>query len=148
MSYRSQAGSSRDDIATEVAASRYRERADAAYRAAVGAPPPGHMPGESLAAYRVRLADGLKGFSQSYRGFNVDSLAGMARAGALANAEETIFQDAIVSAKRPVGPLREVQELDRSGRPIVKFYGDPAGCWDVFKFPVRRVARFNTGGRS
>ena len=53
---------SRDDITVEVAASQYRQAADSAYRAAVGGAAPGHLPGESLAAYRVRLADGLKGF--------------------------------------------------------------------------------------
>ena len=54
---------SRDDITVEVAASQYRQAADAAYRAAVGGAAPGHLPGESLAAYRVRLADGLKGIA-------------------------------------------------------------------------------------
>ena len=132
-----------DSIMTEVAANQHRERAAAAYRAAVGAPPPGHLPGESLAAYRVRLADGLKGWSPTYRKFSVDSLAQMHRAGALAVAEDTIYQDAIAAAKRPTGPLRAVPEKDQSGREIVKFFGDPKHVWDAFKLPVRRVARFN-----
>ena len=132
-----------DSIMTEVAANQHRERAAAAYRAAVGAPPPGHLPGESLAAYRVRLADGLKGWSPTYRKFSVDSLAQMGRAGALHIAEQTIYSDAVVAAKRPVGPLREVREADQAGREITKFYGNPSAWMDSFKLPVRRVARFN-----
>jgi hypothetical protein len=137
---------SRDDITVEVAASQYRQAADAAYRAAVGGAAPGHLPGESLAAYRIRLADGLKGFSRDYRKFSVDSLAQMHRAGALGIAEETIYRDAAEAAKRPVGPLRERKELDQSGRPIIRFYGSPDEAWGPFKTPPRYVTRFNTRG--
>ena len=137
---------SRDDITAEVAATQYRQAADSAYRAALGSPPPGHMPGESLTGYRVRLAHGLAGFSQTYAKFQVDSLAGMARAGALRVAEETIFREASEAAKRPVGPLRERKELDQSGRPIVRFYGSPDACWGPFKIPPRYVKAFNTRG--
>lgn len=137
---------SRDDITVEVAASQYRQAADSAYRAAVGGAAPGHLPGESLAAYRIRLADGLKGFSRDYRKFSVDSLAQMHRAGALGIAEETIYRDAAEAAKRPVGPLRERKELDQSGRPIVRFYGSPDACWGPFKIPPRYVKAFNTRG--
>ena len=148
MSYRPQAGSSRSDVADEVRATQYRARADAGYRAAVGAPPPGHLPGESGTAYRLRLLDAMKGFSRTYRRLSTGDLAQMHRAGALRVAEDTVYQDAVAAARRPVGRLREVQELDRANRPIDKFYGDPGECWAPFKLPVRRVARFNTGGRS
>ena len=137
---------SRSDIVEEMHASQYRAAADAAYRAAVNAPAPGHLPGESTAAYRLRLASGLKGFSPTYKSFTVESLASMHQAGALHIAEETIFHDAVAAARRPVGPLRETHEFDQADRKVIRFAGDPEHCWGQFKLPVRRVARFNCPG--
>ena len=134
---------SRTDIEEEMHASKYRAAAEPAYRAAVNAPPPGHLPGESIAAYRLRLADGLKGFSSTYRSFSTQGLLSMHRANALHIAEETIYHDAIAAARRPVGPLRETHQLDQADRKIIRFDGDPEYCWGPFKAPVRRVARFN-----
>lgn len=136
--------SSRDDVVDEVRANVYRQQAESAYRAALNAAPPGHLPGESIAAYRVRLATGLKPFSQTYKAVADSSLAGMYRAGALRNAEETIFREAVERARRPVGALREVQDApDRSGRVITRFFGSPEDCWAPFK-QQPRLARFNT----
>lgn len=137
------AGSSRSDVTDEVRANEYRARADAAFRATVNAPPPGHLPGESVTAYRLRLLDAMKGFSPTYRKLPTESLASMARAGALGIAEETVFQDAVAAGRRPTGKLRAVDEPDGSGRVIRKFYGSPEECWGPFKLPVRRVSRFN-----
>jgi hypothetical protein len=137
-------GSSRTDITDEVRATAYRAQADAAYRAATGGSAPGHLPGESIAAYRVRLATGLKPFSQTYKSVADRSLAQMYRAGALRNAEETIYREAAEHARRPVGALREVPDPpDRSGRTIVRFFGNPEDCWAPFKQTPRMVARFN-----
>ena len=139
---------SRTDVTDEVRANAFRAQAEPAYRAALNAAPPGHLPGESIASYRVRLATGLKPFSQTYKCVADSSLAGMYRAGALRNAEETIYREAAEHARRPVGALREVPDPpDRSGRTIVRFFGNPEDCWAPFKQQPRMVARFNTGGR-
>ena len=138
---------SRDDVTDEVRANAYRAQADGAYRAAVGAPPPGHLPGESVASYRIRLASGLKGFSPTYGKMSTRDLDQMRRSGALHLAEETIYREANEAARRPTGPLREVQEPDRTGRPILRFYGSPEQCWAPFKQTPRIVTKFNTGGR-
>ena len=139
---------SRTDITDEVAANAHRAAADPAYRAATGGSAPGHLPGESIAAYRVRLATGLKPFSQTYKSVADSSLAGMYKAGALRNAEDTIYREAVEHARRPVGALREVPDPpDRSGRTIVRFFGSPENCWAPFKQQPRMVAKFNTRDR-
>ncbi len=140
--------SSRTDITDEVRANTYRQRAEEAYRATLNAAPPGHLPGESVESYRIRLASGLKGFSPTYGRMSVRDLDQMRRAGALHIAEETIYAEATAAARRPTGPLRETQEPpDRSGRSITRFFGSPEDCWAPFKQQPRMVARFNTGGR-
>ena len=140
--------SSRTDITDEVRANAFRAQAEPAYRAALNAAPPGHLPGESIASYRVRLATGLKPFSQTYKSVADSSLAGMYRAGALRNAEETIYREAAEHARRPVGALREVPDPpDRSGRTIVRFFGNPEDCWAPFKQTPRLVTRFNVQDR-
>ena len=139
--------SSRTDITDEVRANAFRAQAEPAYRAALNAAPPGHLPGESVEAYRIRLASGLQPFTKTYRTMSTRDLDQMRRSGALHVAEETIYAEATAAAKRPTGPLREVQEPDRTGRPIVKFYGSPEQCWAPFKQTPRIVTKFNTGGR-
>ena len=139
--------SSRTDITDEVRANAYRAAAEPAYRATLSAAPPGYLPGESIAAYRVRLATGLKPFSQTYKTVADRSLAQMYHAGALHNAEATIYAEAERTAKRSSGPLREVIEPDRTGRQILKFYGDPEQTWAPFKQTPRMVARFNVKDR-
>src|ERR1700758_3894888 len=37
------------------------------------------------------------------------------------------------------GELKEVTQVDDSGRRHRHYFGDPAGCWDAFKLPVKRV---------
>ena len=139
--------SSRTDITDEVRANAYRAAAEPAYRATLSAAPPGYLPGESVEAYRIRLASGLQPFTKTYRTMSTRDLDQMRRSGALHVAEETIYAEATAAAKRPTGPLREVQEPDRTGRQILKFYGDPEQTWAPFKQQPRMVARFNTGGR-
>ena len=140
--------SSRTDITDEVRANAYRAAADGAYRAAVGGSAPAHLPGESVEAYRIRLASGLQPFSATYKKLSVRDLDGMRRSGALHIAEQTIFEEAVAAARRPTGPLRETQDPpDRSGRSITRFFGSPEDCWGPFKQPPKYVTRFNTGSR-
>ena len=139
--------SSRTDITDEVRANAYRAAAEPGYRATLSAAPPGYLSGESVEAYRIRLASGLQPFSATYKKMSVRDLDQMRRSGALHVAEETIYAEATAAAKRPTGPLREVQEPDRTGRPILRFYGSPEQCWAPFKQTPRIVTKFNTGGR-
>ena len=140
--------SSRTDITDEVRANAYRAAAEPAYRATLSAAPPGYLSGESVEAYRIRLASGLQPFSATYKKMSVRDLDQMRRSGALHVAEETIYAEATAAAKRPTGPLRETQDPpDRSGRSITRFFGSPEDCWAPFKQQPRMVARFNTGGR-
>ncbi len=140
--------SSRNDVVDEVRANAFRAQAEPAYYAALNAAPPGHLPGESVEAYRIRLASGLKGFSPTYGRMSTRDLDGMRRSGALHIAEQTIFEEAVATARRPTGPLRATQDPpDRSGRSITRFFGNPEDCWSPFKQPPKYVTRFNTGGR-
>jgi hypothetical protein len=41
------------------------------------------------------------------------------------------------------GILREVFEIDRAGRRIALFYGDPELCWGHFKQIPRRITGWN-----
>lgn len=138
---------SRTDTTDEVRANTYRQQAASAYHAAVGAAPPAHLPGESIESYRLRLASGLQPFTKTYRSMSVRDLDQMRRSGALHIAEQTIYQEAVEHARRPVGPLRETQDPpDRAGRVITRFFGSPEDCWAPFK-QQPRLARFKTGGR-
>ena len=140
--------SSRDDVVDEVRANTYRQRAEEAYRATLNAAPPGHLPGESVESYRIRLASGLQPFSATYKKMSTRDLDGMRRSGALHIAEQTIFEEAVAAARRPTGPLRETQDPpDRSGRSITRFFGSPEDCWGPFKQPPKYVTRFNVRGR-
>jgi hypothetical protein len=136
---------SRSDVEAEVFANQLRQRADEAYRFATGGPAPGYQAGENVAAYHVRLVSGLIPYGRHQK-MTVDSLAQTARAGALGIIAEQVFEDAITYGKRPSGPLREVPTPDDAGRTIRRFFGDPSGCWDQFKLPVRRVAQFFCAG--
>ena len=42
------------------------------------------------------------------------------------------------------GTVREVIEIDRAGRRISRFYGDPEAVWAPFKQVPRRVTGWNT----
>ena len=138
---------SRTDVTDEVRANAYRAQADGAYRAATGGSAPGYLPGESVESYRLRLASGLQPFTKTYRSMSVRDLDQMRRSGALHIAEETIYTEAAAAAKRPTGPLRAIEEPDRTGRKILKFYGDPGETWAPFKQMPRMVARFNVKDR-
>ena len=140
--------SSRTDITDEVRANAYRAQAEPAYRAALNAAPPGHLPGESVEAFRIRLVSGLQPFSSTYGKMAVRDLDQMRKSGALHIAEATIYEEATAAAKRPTGPLRETQDPpDRSGRSITRFFGSPEDCWAPFKQQPRMVARFNVRDR-
>jgi len=134
-----------DEILAERGATEVQARADNAYRHALGCGAPPRLSGESLPEYRIRLVHGLKGFSERWKRIDRPGLAGVARSGALGVAEEQVFNDAIASVRRNVGPLRKVTEVDPdTGLRMTKFYGDPHSWLDQFSNATRYLTGINT----
>ena len=127
--------------------SAYRDaqsRADSISRQFGGAASP-PLAGERLLAYRKRLLAKFQKYSPAWRGVDLSRFSD----DGLAVAESQIYADAEREATHPThlrpGELVERVEIDDSGRRIRRFYGDPAGCWDVFKMPSRRVVGWGSG---
>jgi hypothetical protein len=104
------------------------------------APPPAIVQGESLQSYRRRLADRLRVHSPRWGGHvALDHFSGAA----LDEVENQIYADALAAsrdpARVPAGTLRESIEVDRTGRRITRFVGDPENCWGAFKMPIKRI---------
>lgn len=99
--------------------------------------------GETLTEYRQRLLSKVKEHSARWKGVDVRKLTGAA----LDTAETQVYADAWAAATDasnvPVGTLRQVIEVDETGRTIRKFYGDPEACWGPFKQPTRIVTAWN-----
>jgi hypothetical protein len=117
------------------------ERVAQAFGDSAGAPR--WMNGEQLGDYRLRLLSPYKRHSQAWAAVPVEALDGV-----LDVAETQIYADALVAASSPsvigAGQLREVIEVDRTGRRITKFAGDPEACWGPFKQAPLRVTGFDT----
>lgn len=137
-----------DEILSEQSATAAQQRADAAYRHALGVSAPARLAGESAPGYRVRLVSGVARFSERWKKVDRAGFAGLAAGGALHVAEEQVYADAVRSAKRSTGPLRKVTEVDPdTGLRITRFYGDPRGWLDQFSNPTRLVTGINRGSR-
>jgi hypothetical protein len=116
------------------AAVEFQERADSALQL-FGQRAPGFQVGETLAAYRRRLLKNLQPKCEPpFRQVNLYAVADSQ----LRHFESRMINDTITRFKAPVGPLREAIEIDRAGRRISKFYGDPENVWGRFAGPVRR----------
>jgi hypothetical protein len=100
---------------------------------------PGPVQGETLTQYRVRLATPFQLHSATWSRVRLSSLA----PDALKVAEDAIYADSLIHAADPAnvpeGTLREVTEVDRTGRRISRFIGSPESCWGPFKAPTRYV---------
>jgi hypothetical protein len=108
-------------------------RADRAYQA-FGDSAPHALNGETLRAYRCRLAGVLKRHSATYKDSNLSAIADEA---ALGNVEEQIYADAIKASMVPPpagAPLSQRTSMDEFGRRVTKFYGDPAVAYAPFSF--------------
>lgn len=115
-------------------------RADAAVRSLgdeAGAPR--WLDGERLCDYRRRLLEPLKQHSPAWR--SVENIP--ASEDLLRLAEGQIYADAAQEARHPShvppGTLLERIEIDRTGRKITRFHGDPEVALAPFKFPPRIV---------
>ena len=108
-----------------------RARADATYQAVTGRPASEPLPGEAPIAYRKRMADGLRKFSEKFKAERVDALSGSA----FEVIESQIYADAAVAAKRPdilpAGQLRQITRND-SGHVVTEYIGDAEAAWAPF----------------
>jgi len=119
-----------------------RNRADGLYQALTGQPASQSQPGESPIAYRKRMADGLRKYSDRMKDVRLDALAGEAFAviedHIYADAHAAIRSDAIV----PAGQLRAIKTMDR-GRERTEYVGDAAATWAPFMAGAYRVGKLN-----
>ena len=103
------------------------------------------LKGESLMNYRKRMLRGLQGYSDAYKGVNINSIKDEAL---LALAEKQIFADAVAASRASAhigaGQLIATQKKDQAGRTITEYRGDMEAWLGDFKLPTHRVVKFNT----
>lgn len=108
-----------------------RVRADSLY-ARLGRATPEWMAGEMPAAYRKRLADGLKDCSPQLRRTNLDAVPDAA----LGAVEDRIYQDALEASRQPAanpsGTLRPRTYKDTTGHTVTEYFGDPMAWMGAF----------------
>lgn len=99
------------------------------------------LDGESLIAYRRRLANELKEHSPAWKDIDLSVVVGDA---AFANVETTIYADAEHAGMNPPAPsedyLREIVSQDVTGRKISTFVGNPSAWMNQFSSTRRRLA--------
>jgi hypothetical protein len=115
-----------------------QEKADKVH-AAFGDSAPRPLNGESLLAYRKRLANGLRQHSKAWKDVDVFKLDAVV----LGVAEPQIYADAMSAARNPVDlpadELREVTTMDVTGRRTTKFVGQPRAWMSNFSANRRRL---------
>lgn len=103
------------------------------------------LKGETLTGYRKRMLRGLQGYSDAYKGVNINSIKDETL---LALAEKQIFADAVAASRASAhigaGQLIATQKKDQAGRTITTYRGDMEAWLGDFKVPAMRVMKFNT----
>lgn len=125
-----------------------QSRADSVYMQH-GLQAPRALNGESVLAYRKRLARGLQAHSDRWKTQDLLKLDD----GAFVVVEEQIFADSVVAAANPAdladGVLRPIVRKLDSGHTVTEFRGSPSAWMSKFAGPVRQsVKRFMTPGAS
>jgi 8-oxo-dGTP pyrophosphatase MutT (NUDIX family) len=107
---------------------------------------PRSLDGETLIAYRRRLANELKEHSPAWKSIDLKVIADDA---AFANVETTIYADAEQAGLHPVSDdadfLREIVREDVTGRRISEFVGKPSAWMSQFAAPKRRLIGIKNG---
>lgn len=120
-------------------------RADSVY-AAFGDSAPRPLMGESILAYRTRLARKLQPHSKAWAGVNLSAISDSA---AIAVAETQIYADAAAAARTPVdlpnGQMQEIVTTDATGRRISTFRGSPKAWMSEFSAPPQQLVKINKG---
>jgi hypothetical protein len=120
---------------------QFRERADAAFQL-FEARAPFATPGESIATYRARLLNSLKGFTPEDSPFRSINFGAFSDSAVLANFEQQLVDKTIETFLAPEGPLRSVMRVDsETGARRRHFYGGPGACWDQFKPPTQKFLK-------
>lgn len=113
---------------------------------AFGDSAPRPLQGETLLAYRKRLASKFKAHSETYSSIDLTAIND---SNLFAVVEKQIYSDAMKAARNPAVPpemgLREVKQRDQTGRQISTFHGMPSAWTSQFKSPARRVTAINKG---
>jgi 8-oxo-dGTP pyrophosphatase MutT (NUDIX family) len=120
-------------------------KADRVY-AMHGGKAPRALDGETLIAYRRRLANGLKEHSKAWKDIDLKVISDDA---AFGNIETTIYADAEQAGLHPVSDdadfLREIVHEDVTGRKISEFVGRPSAWMNQFAAPKRRLVGIKNG---
>jgi hypothetical protein len=99
---------------------------------------PRAMDGETVESYRRRMATRIQQNAPNMKDINVRD----ARGSAFDLIEKQIYDDARREALRPTlipdGELREVKQLDATGRPASVFYGRPSSWMGQFSNGTKR----------
>lgn len=107
---------------------------------------PRALDGETLHSYRLRLLSEHKRFSNAWK----DVALGGLPQDTLGIAEAAIYADSLEASMRgdgvPEGQLREIVNIDATGRRISTFVGNTTFI-HLMKRPAQRVVKFNTGRR-
>jgi hypothetical protein len=102
--------------------------------------------GESITAYRRRVAREHQQHSPAWKGVDLHTLSGQA----LRNATAQIYADSIAASEAPASyPNTLVERRLRdpiSGQTRIEFYGSPSAWTNQFKGGAMRVTAFKTGG--
>ena len=133
---------SAEDRKLMVGAQQRADRIAQAFADDAGAPR--WLNGETYDDYRRRLAGKYKAHSKAWKDVDLAPFSGAA----LDTVEAQIYADAMEAATSPAsvvaGTLRESVTTDVTGRPTIRFFGDPEACWGTFKQPRRAVMGMNT----
>jgi hypothetical protein len=136
----------RADSAEDRAKKRVRDEADLAHAQAradavcnqFGKQAPAPMQGETVMAYRARLAGQLQYHCAEFKEVDLRTIA---RDPVLfAGVEGNIYSDAAVAARTPtapIGELRAIAQKQPSGHTIITYHGEPAAWMNQFSGPVR-----------
>jgi 8-oxo-dGTP pyrophosphatase MutT (NUDIX family) len=104
---------------------------------------PRAMDGETLIAYRRRMANDLKVHSPTWKNIDLKVIADDEKHEAFSNVEKIIYADAEQAGLHPVAPsedfLREIIKEDVTGRKISEFVGRPSAWMNQFAAPKRRL---------
>ena len=108
-------------------------------------PPP--FTDEGGMTYRKRVLNDLKHFSPRFKDIN---LLAIADADTFRAIEDQVYADADQAVRNPQtwagkgDDLREVTEVDESGRKIKSFYGEPRAWMSYFSTPARKLGGIRT----
>lgn len=124
--------------------SEIQARADSVFHA-FGSSAPQALQGETILAYRQRLANAMKAHSKTFKDVNVYAIGDSVAFKAI---EDVIYNDAYSVAMSPStttpGTLRPISNKS-GGHEFITYVGDPAAWMNDFAGPVRQyVTAINT----